>query len=351
MHMSKQIFVALLSTTLLTAQNNPAASPENNERPKQIPSFDVTAIDKAADPCDDFYQYACGNWIKNNPIPADQASWGRFSQLNENNQFILKDILEKTSNNDPKRNAIDQKIGDFYSACMDENAVNQKGVLPLKADFNRINAMKSKNDILSELIDLHSKGVNSFFSFGSDQDFKDASQVIAEIDQGGLTLPDRDYYLRSDEKSAKTREQYVAHVNSMFKLLGDAPVKAAEEAKAVMNIETELAKGSLDRVSRRDPQKLYHKLPAKELVTLLPNFAWDKYFQGVGAPGTINSLNVVHPEYLQTMHTVISNSNLDDLKTYLRWHVLHANAPLLSKTFVDENFNFFGTVLTGQKQI
>ena len=262
----------------------------------------------------------------------------------------MKDILEKTSNNDPKRNATDQKIGDFYSACMDENAVNQKGALPLKADFNRINAMKSKNDILSELIDLHSKGVNSFFSFGSDQDFKDASQVIAEIDQGGLTLPDRDYYLRSDEKSAKTREQYVAHVNSMFKLLGDAPAKAAEEAKAVMNIETELAKGSLDRVSRRDPQKLYHKLPAKELVTLLPNFAWDKYCQGVGAPGTINSRNVVHPEYLQTMNTVIDNSNLDDLKTYLRWHLLNARARALPRKFVEEDFDFNNRILTGTKE-
>lgn len=351
MRISKYALVLAFSASVVMGQNQPASSADNNARPRQLPSMDVTAIDKTANPCEDFYQYACGNWTKNNPIPPDQAVWGRFNQLHDNNQYILKEILEKDSADSPGRSAVEQKIGDYYSSCMDEAAVEKKGATPLQPDFNRITAMKSKNDILAELIDLHAKGVGSFFSFGSDQDFKDASQVIAEIDQGGLALPDKDYYLREDAKSAKTREQYLQHVTSMFKLLGDSPEKAAAEAKVVMNIETELAKGSMDRVSRRDPTKLYHKMEVKELSALLPSIAWQRYFQEVGAPGTIASLNVVAPDYLKAMNSVLSSSSLDDLKTYMRWHVLHENAPLLSKPFVDENFSFYGTALTGQKQI
>jgi putative endopeptidase len=337
--------VVTLAAAALMAQS------ASSERPQQIPSFDASAIDKSANACEDFYQYACGNWMKNNPIPADQATWGRFSQLNDNNLFILRDILEKASTQKSGRSQVDQEIGDMYGSCMDEGTVNKLGATPLKASFDRIDAMKSKDDILSTLIDLHSKGVNSFFNFGPDQDFQDATQVIAEVDQGGLALPDRDYYLRSDEKSTKTREQYVVHVTNMFKLLGDSPEKAAAEAKVVMDIETELAKGSMDHVSRREPKNLYHKMDVKALSTFLPSFSWDKYFQGVGVPQTVSSLNVVAPDYLKAMNGVLAGHSLDDLKIYLRWHVLHGHAPLLAKPFVDENFSFYGTVLTGQKQI
>ena len=311
--------------------------------------FSAEMLDKSIDPCNDFYAYACSRWKDQNPIPADRSSWGRFNELAERGEYILKDILEKASVERKDRTAIEQKIGDYYGSCMDEAAIEKKGLEPLDAELKAIAAVQSREDGMQELARLHRQGVNALFEMGSGSDFKDASHVIAEVDQGGMGLPERDYYFRKDEKSEDLRKKYVVHVQKMFELLGDAPEKAAAEAKKVMEIETGLANGALDVVSRRDPAKIYHKMTRAELAALSPNFAWEKYFADLGAP-SFTSLNVANPDFMKSMNGLLDSVSLDDWKTYLRWHVAHANANMLPKRFEDENFAFFSKELQGTKE-
>ena len=312
--------------------------------------FSADMLDKTVDPCNDFYAYACSKWQAANPIPSDRPTWGRFNELSERGEFAVLDILEKYSANEATRGPLEQKIGDYYASCMDEPAIEKAGTGPLEEQMSAIAGLKSKQDLAKEAVQLHRAGVNVFFSFGSDQDFKDASQVIAEADQGGLGLPDRDYYLKTDQKSVDLRNQYLVHVLKMFELLGDASDKATAEAKTVMDIETSLAKGSLDRVSRRDPEKVYHKMSGQELAALSPDFGWEAYLGGVGAPST-KAINVTEPEFFKQMDATLQSVSLDDWKTYLRWHVVHAAAPLLSAKFVNENFDFFSKTLSGTKEL
>ncbi len=335
------VAVAILCAVSAVAQNAPAAPPSG---------FEASAVDKSVDPCVDFYQYACGSWLKSNPIPSDQAMWGRFNELAERNRTILHDILDKASANDPNRNAIDQKIGDYYASCMDDKAIEAKGLAPLKPELDRLAALKSKSDLPDLVAHLHQVGVGAFFAVSADQDFKDATQVMATVDQGGIGLPERDYYFKTDEQSAELRKQYVAHVQKMFELMGEAPAKAAADAKVVMDIETALAKGSLDVTSRRDPQKLYHKMSPEELAKIAPAFTWAQYFRTADTP-ELKSLNVAVPDFFKEFHGLISTTSLKNLKTYLRWQLIHASAAMLPEKFVNENFNFYGKTLTGQQEI
>ena len=340
----RYLCVFLLLGTFSFAQTSTTPGSERGVR------FNANMLDKSIDPCTDFYAYACSKWQAENPIPSDRSSWGRFNELQERGENIIRDILEKYSANDSQRTEGEQKIGDYYQACMDEPAIDKAGTAPLAAEMKEIAELKSKKDLAKEIIRLHRIGTNVLFSFGSDQDFKDATQVIAEADQGGMALPDRDYYLKADAKSVDLRTKYLAHVQKMFELLGDPAGKAAEEAKTVMDIETALAKGALDRTSRREPTKVYHKMSAKELAALSPDFGWNVYLEGVGAPST-QVLNVTEPDFFKQMDTVVKTIPLDDWKTYLRWQVLHANAAFLPAAFVDENFNFFSKELSGIKEL
>ncbi len=288
--------------------------------------------------------------MADNPIPADQSRWGTFDALADRNRAVLRGILEKASADDPKRSAVEQKIGDFYASCTDEATIDKLGAKPLEPELQRIEAIKSKGQLVDELIRLHPLGVDVLFSFSSSPDAKNSKQNIADADQGGLGLPDRDYYLKDDPKSVKLREQYAAHVQKMLELLGESPAKAASDAQAVMRIETDLAKGSLDRVSRRDPNKTYHKMSVKELAALAPAIDWPKYFSGLGTPA-FTDLNVDVPDFFKDLNALLDSTSVADLKTYFRWHLLHSEAPLMAKPFLDENFNFFGKTLTGAKEL
>lgn len=318
--------------------------------PKKEVRFSSDMLDKSIDPCTDFYAYACSKWQAQNPVPSDRPSWGRFNELQERGEYIVRDILEKAAAKTSGRSAYEQKIGDYYASCMDEAAIEKAGTKPLSHDLDSIAALSSKTDLPKEIFRMQREGADVLFGFSSSSDFKNASQMIAELDQGGLGLPDRDYYFKDDPKSVELRQKYVQHVEKMFQLVGDAPDKAAAEAKIVMDIETGLAKGALDQTSRRDPQKIYHKMSTQELAALSPGFNWDLYFEGVGAP-KFESLNVVEPEFIKQMRTVIDTHSLDDWKTYLRWHAVHDNAQVLPAAFVNENFDFFGKTMQGTKEL
>ena len=311
----------------------------------------VLQVDRAADPCVDFYQYACGTWLAKNSVPADQPRWGSFDELHERNRAILRDLLDKAAVAAPGRSALDQKIGDFYAACMDEQTINRLGLEPLKPALDRIAAITAKQQPLrDEIVRLHRMGINAFFTFDSGADFKNSGINIAQASQGGLSLPDRDYYLKSDEKSVTLRQQLLAHIQKIFQLAGESGEQAATDAKAVLAVETDLAKASLDQVSLRDPQKTYHKMTEHELYSMAPFMDWPKYFAGMGAP-TIESLNVEWPGFFRGVESAIVQHSLDDLKTYLRWQLLHDRAALLGPPFVYEDFAFFGKILTGSKEL
>jgi endothelin-converting enzyme/putative endopeptidase len=340
----------LLLVTFGPIRAQTSGSAENRTPAGAAPGVEISAMDTAANPCVDFYQYACGTWMTRNPIPPDQSRWGRFDELAERNREILRDILEEASANDPGRSAVEQKIGDYYASCMDEKTINLKGTAPLQPELDRIAALASKAELADEIAHLHSTGVRAMFVFDSTQDYGDATQVIGEVDQGGLGLPDRDYYLKQDAKSVEIRRQYAAHVAKMFELLGFSPQAASAAAKVVLDLETAMAKGALDRVSRRDPHNVYHKMSRQELASITPSFAWPKYLQDIAAP-PIQSLNVAVPDFFKAVESLLRSVSLEDWKTYLRWHLVHAYAPLLPEPFVKENFNFYGQTLTGAKEL
>jgi putative endopeptidase len=310
--------------------------------------LELGSMDRSVDPCVDFYRFSCGGWIKKNPIPADQVSWSVSSRMEDDNKLVLRDILEQAAKPSPARDAATQKIGDYYAACMDEKAINAAGAKPLAQALEKIDRLNSDE----ELADVAAAMAydNVLFHFRSDQDYKDSTQVIGELDEGGLGLPDRDYYLRNDPHMRKLRKQYEAHMQRMLELLGDSPEKAKSEAGQVLRIETALAKGSMPRLDRRDPQKLYHKMSSAEFEAIAPAFPWKEYFARVGMTG-LRSLNVTHPEFFKAMNAELKKRSLADWKAYLRWHLVHVSAAYLSEPFVNETFDFYGRTLLGAKEL
>jgi predicted metalloendopeptidase len=320
----------LFAFSFSIAQTAPAAAPKTQASQR----FSIDNIDKTVDPCTDFYQYACGNWIKNTEIPADQSSWVSFNELDERNQYTMRDILDKAAVASQARDAITQKIGDFYSTCMDEKAADAKGSEPLKPELDRIAAVKDKTALIDTIAELHLRGTRGLFSFYSSPDLHNADMVVGNLDQGGLTLPDRNYYIKDDAKMVEMRQHLVDYATQLFTLAGRSPEQAADSAKTVLRIETALAKASMDRTLRRDPKNRDHKMAREQAVALAPNFYLSRYFTAVGTPA-FTELNVVNPDFFKDVNGLLDTESLDALKVYVTWHLLDSAAPWLSKPWVD----------------
>jgi putative endopeptidase len=340
--------LALLLILSLAALSSLAHTPLIKQSGRGIA---LSYMDTSVKPCQDFYQYAAGQWLASNPIPADRSSWGAGSELYEKNQTVLHEILEEAAKNrSASKGSAARKVGEFYRTGMDEAKIEAAGAKPLAEEFARIAAIKDSSSLQTELAHLHRLNINPTFSPGAFQDYKDSTKIIAWLYQDGLGLPDRDYYFKDDDKSKELRQAYVAYIGRMFELLGDRPEQAAAEAKTVMDLETRLAKVSMNVVEQRDPQAIYHKMDVAALNKLAPNISWSSYFAalGINNPGDIN---VGQPEFLKEVSAMMTGVPVADWQTYLRWTVVNVAAPYLSSSFVNENFNFYGKALSGQKEL
>jgi putative endopeptidase len=334
-----KLFKSILALTLIVAFSVTAIV-------GQSAHFDVAGMDTSTSACNDFYQYANGGWLKANPIPAAYPAWGVANVLNEKNRDVLHDILEAAAKNTAaKKGSNEQKVGDYYASCMDEAKVEAEGLKPIQTELDLINQVTDQKSLQAEIAHLHTFGYNALFGSGSNRDFKNASETIIGIFQGGLGLPTRDYYLKDDARSKSIRDEYVKHVSKMFELMGDDATKAASEAQAVMTLETKLAGGSKAPVELRDPEKLYHRMPMTAVKDAAPAFDWMGYFQTVAHSKA--DVNVATPDFFKVMNTELTATSIDDWKTYLRWNIINRAASGLSSKFVAEDFHFKGTVLQG----
>jgi putative endopeptidase len=337
---------AMLASVLVCA----AALCGAQNSPKTLKGLDPQLMDHSVDPCANFYQYSCGGWLKQNPIPSDQAAYGRDTELAEENRLVLKAILDKAAAGGAERSPNEQKIGDAYATCMDTAAIDKAGLAALDPVLKDVDALTAKEQLPELLGRLHRSGISALFRFGSEQDYKDATQQIAAFDQARLGLPEKGYYSRTDEKSVKLRQQFVDHVTRMFVLLGEPATQAATDAQTVLKLETTLATASLSNVERRDPSNLYHKTQFAAFATATPQFGVATYLRAMGAP-QVDALNVATPQFFAAFNTLLAGADIAELKTYLRWSEIHGiPATALPKPVDDESFSFYGKTLNGQPE-
>jgi endothelin-converting enzyme/putative endopeptidase len=339
------LYLLLLSPCLLAQGERPLTALP------YTPSLDPAAMDRTVDPCADFYRYACGNWIKNNPIPADQSRWDVYGKMTDENQRFLWGILEEAAKFSSRRTQDEQKIGDYFAACMNESAIEKAGLEPFQKTINLIGSLQDKRQLAPVIARLHTDFRSSvLFAFGSNQDFADSTNVIAFAEAGGLGLPDRDYYTKTDAKSVETRTKYLAHVQLMLELVGDSPDTAKAAAQSVMDLETELAKASLTRVEKRDPYKLFHKMSRAELIALTPSFDWGTYLAASGV-AQVSTFNVSEPEFYKKVEDLIKSRDVPTWKTYLRWHAVRDAARYLPSRFETADFEFRSRHLRGIQEM
>jgi putative endopeptidase len=341
------VAMMLMAATAFAQTSKVNSASENYDL---LPGLDKQLIDTSANPCVDFFQYACGNFSKLHPIPNDRASFGTGAMIAEHDEKVLHAMLEKAAAGGEARTSNEQKIGDYYAACMDAEAINRKDLQPLQPDLDRIAALKDKSELASLLAHFQLINVNAFLGFGEQQDFKDATKQIATVDQGGLGLPERDYYFRTGDAAEETRKQYVQHITNTLKLMGEPESQAASDAQSIMQLETALAKVSLDITSQRDPNKIYHMTPLTDLQKLPPNVDWPRFLDQVNAP-PIKELNVTNPEFFKGLNALIESTDLKTIKTYLRWQLINSTPGIvLPKAFDEEAFDFNGRKLSGQPE-
>ena len=313
--------------------------------------LNLADLDRSANACINFFQFADGGWVSSHPVPPAYSTWGTFNSLLDHNQDVLHRILDQAAaNRTAAAGSNEQKIGDYYGSCMNEAEINKEGITPLEPELKRIAAISTPQQLEAEVARLQSMGIGVMFRFGSTQDFKNSSQEIAAAAQGGLALPDRDYYVNPDQRSQKIRDAYVEHVQNMFKLMGDDEATASDEAQKVMDIETAMAKASMTRVEMRDPESHYHKMDIAAFQQITPHFSWKAYLQDIGYPD-VTEVNVAQPDFFKALDSQLMSVPIADWKVYLRWQMVHAAAPALSSKFVDEDFDFNGKTLTGAKQM
>lgn len=346
-------FALVLLGTSLTAQGSAHTAAPSAPPVPYTPSLDPMAMDRTAEPCVDFYQFSCGGWMKNNPIPPDQSSWSTYGKMQDENRALLRALLEQYAPGTPGRTPNQQKIGDYYGACMAEPEIERRGAQALAPQMAAIAKIASLADLAAVVADSHRTMVvlgPILFSLRAEQDAKDATETIAGIDQSGLGLPDRDYYLKADERSVALRTKYAEHMARVFQLLGDTPPVASANAQTVLRIETGLAAGQMSRVERRNPDATYHRLPRMKLKEMTPSWPWDAYFTQMGIP-QIADLNIAAPGYFTALEKQLTSVPLNDWKAYLRWHTARLAAPYLSAAFVDADFAFFSQTLAGAQQL
>ncbi len=342
----------LLTAFAATCLAQKAAAPEQAKPAQQfkpIPGYDPSVMDTTANPCTDFYQYACGNFAKLHPIPPDMPEFNQFANLIEFNNQALRGILEKAEAAHAPAGSNEQKIGDYYSSCLDTDAIDKQGLAPIQPVLDRIASLKSRQELPALIADLNRMGVGVFFDYGSMQDFKDATREIAYIDQSGLGLPEKDYYFRTDAKSVQTRQEYVAHLANMLRLLGDKPEAAQSEAQKVMDLETALAKASQGVVERRNPDNIYHMMTLTSFSATAPAIDATKYVSLIGSP-SVQDLNVVAPQFFPALNKAIDDTDLATIRAYLRAHLADSFSMRLPQAFDEEHFDFYGRKLEGTPQ-
>ena len=366
--MSNYKFSCLLPLALavaLSAQNSDiqgeaAGAAGHGTSAPRLEHFDPGVVDKSLNPCDDFYKYSCGKWMAANPIPADQVYWGTGSNLELWNENVLRETMEAASKDSAGRSGVDQKIGDYWAACMDESGIEAAGLKPVEPELKRVADLKSKKDIAVEVAHFDQafpgaweQGDNQtdapFFGFTGQQDYDDASKVVAQIDQGGLSLPSRDYYIKTDAKSLETLKKFRNHIEKMLELSGEPPAQAGKDAATVVALETDLARAQMDNIKRRDPKNINNKMNLAQVRELAPEIDWEAYLKAVDAPATDHYI-VTSPDFFRAENKLLATHPLDEWKAYLRWHVIHRAAPFMTKALVDENFDFFAHTLAGQEK-
>jgi len=350
---------SLISLSLTTGRKIRAALNEEApstevfaDGPQQsvVAGFDFSNLDRSASACQDFNQFANGGWMAKNPIPGAYSVWGRFTQLDEHNVEVLHGILDGLRKKKSFPNANEQKIADFYGSCMDEQKIEAEGIKPLESELQRIDRISDLLSLEDQIARFHAHRIPAVFGFGATQDFKDSTTIIAQAVQGGLGLPDRDYYLSDDPKPKATRDEYVKHVARTFELMGDTPERAAAEAATVMKIETKLAENSSTRVQRRKPEANYHPMLKAQLIEMTPDFDWGRYFRGVGL-SEVGKVNVGQPDFFKAAGKLLKDTPVDEWKSYLRWHLVNSASNTLSSKFVEESFAFNGKYLQGTTEM
>ncbi len=344
--------LALLIAAPLAAQVNPPAPASAVPIPPTLKVFDPTFIDKSANACTDFFQFANGAWLKNDTIPAAFSSTGVSKDMSDRNELVVRSVLDDAmkARKTAPAGSTRAKLGTFYASCMDSAREERDGISPIQGELTKIDAVQTRDALVREIASLHKMGVNAAFRFRPDADPKDAAHYIAWATQGGLGMPDRDYYTKSDAASDSLRKKYVAHVARSLTLAGETPAQAESDANRVMALETELAKASMTRVALRDPNASYHKTTVPELQKMAPSIDWPAYFRGIGLTSSVPFLNVGQPEFMREVSSLVQNTAMADWRAYLRYHLISSASPWLSSSFANEDFAY-NSLYSGAKQM